>query len=392
MTGPLSIIHVVRSPIGGIFRHIADLATAQRDAGHEVGVICDSLTGGAFEDEWIAALKPALSLGLVRLPMRRTISPADLFATVSVARLVARMRPNVVHGHGSKGGVYARLAAMLERRRSSRDVAAFYSPHGGSLHYEKGSLAGRVFFAVERSLELLTDALIHVSAYEARAYEEKVGMPRCPAFVVPNGLRPEEFEPVRPAENPADFLYIGMLRDLKGVDVFLRALRQLQTGETPFAALVVGAGEADDERRYREMATGLPVKFLPPMPARKAFAMARILVVPSRAESMPYIVLEAAAARMPIIATNVGGIPEILAGEAKSLLPPGDADALADGLAKALQRPKDMIAAATLRRDAVKQHFSLSRMAARIEDIYRGALETDRERPVEPAVRSGFPH
>src|SRR5688500_20383611 len=90
----LSIVHVVRSPVGGIFRHIADLASAQNEAGHAVGVICDSLTGGAFEDEWIAAVAPKLELGISRLPMPRSIGPADLAATFRVARRIARMRPD----------------------------------------------------------------------------------------------------------------------------------------------------------------------------------------------------------------------------------------------------------------------------------------------------------
>ena len=389
MGRPLSIVHVVRSPIGGIFRHIADLATAQRAAGHRVGVICDSLTGGALEAEWIAALTPALDLGMVRLPMRRAVGLGDAAATLAVARQIARMRPDVVHGHGAKGGIYARLTAGIERRKG-RPVAAFYAPHGGSLHYDRDSLAGRVFFRVERAFERLTDALIHVSAYEAETYRRKIGEPRCPAFVVQNGLRAEEFEPVRPARDAADFLYIGMLRDLKGVDVFLAALRQLPARKRPVRALVVGAGAPEDERRYRTLAAGLPVEFLPPMPARRAFAMARTLVVPSRAESMPYIVLEAAAAEMPLIATNVGGIPEVLAGDAERLLPPGDAAALAEALTLDLRDPGRMQAEAALRRDFVKQNFSVARMAARIEDIYRGALEPVREHRADPAAKPGF--
>jgi glycosyltransferase involved in cell wall biosynthesis len=383
----LAIVHVVRSPIGGIFRHIADLAAAQRQAGHRVGLICDSLTGGAFEEERIAVLAPHLALGAVRLPMRRAPGFGDLGAILAVARQTARMRPDVVHGHGSKGGLYARLTATIERRRG-RQVAAFYAPHGGSLHHDAASVAGRAFFAVERSLERLTDALIHVSAYEAETYRRKVGVPRCPAFVVLNGLKAEEFEPVRPAPDAADFLYIGMLRDLKGVDVFLDALRRLSGAGNALSALVVGAGDPADEQRYRQMAIDLPVKFLPPMPARQAFSMAQTLVVHSRAESMPYIVLEAAAAGMPIIATKVGGVPEIL--EAERLLPPGDPVALAGAMAAALRVGNRRIIEAAAVRDDVKQRFSLVRMAARIEDIYRGALEPDRERRADPAAKPGF--
>ena len=375
---PLSIVHVVRSPVGGIFRHIADLATAQKAAGHAVGVICDSTTGGALEAEWIGALEPQLDHRAVRLPMRRAIGPADLPTVAAVARHVARMRPDIIHAHGAKGGVYGRLAGAVERRRG-RVVATFYAPHGGSLHYEKGSLEARIYFGVERSLERLTDALIHVSAYEAATYRDKIGPPRCPAHIVVNGLRPEEFEPLATEPDAADFLYIGMLRDLKGVDVFVEALARLKAEGLHPRALIVGAGEPPDEERYRAAvaAAGLEsqVAFHPPMPARQAFARARTIVVPSRAESMPYIVLEATAAGLPIIATRVGGIPEVLSGPAERLVPPSDAAELAGEMRLALTDPGRLAAEAQARRETVKEKFSLAGMARAVEDIYCGALD-----------------
>ena len=82
------------------------------------------------------------------------------------------------------------------------------------------------------------------------------------------------------------------------------------------------------------------------MPARQAFALGRVLVVPSRAESLPYVVLEAAAAGMPLIATRVGGIPEIFGPHAGRLVPPDDAAALAAAIAQALDGPDETAAAA----------------------------------------------
>lgn len=394
MAKPLSIVHIARSPVGGVFRHIADLVSVQKKAGHALGLICDSTDGGALEDARIAALAPDLALGCVRLPMQRAIGPADLPTLAIVARHVARMRPDVIHSHGAKGGFFGRLAAMIERRRG-HPVAAFYNPHGGSLHYDSASISGRIYFAVERGLERPTDGLIHVSAYEAAAYREKVGVPRCPAHVVLNGLRPEEFEPVQASPDPADFLFIGTLRDLKGVDVYLEALALLKRQARPFRAVLVGAGEPADEARYRELAAraGLndSVSFLPPMPAREAFAMARTIVIPSRAESMPYIVLEVVAAGLPIITTAVGGIPEVLDGPGERLMRPGDPAALADAMAFALRSPERMTAEAMLRRDRVKQKFSLDHMTRQVEDIYRGALERRyRERRASPALEADF--
>lgn len=378
MRRQLSIVHVARSPVGGIFRCISDLAAAQHASGHAVGLICDSTSGGALEDERIAALTPMLSLGVARTPMARSISPSDLPTLLSVSRSLSKMHPDVVHAHGAKGGVYGRLAAFIERRKGG-EVAAFYSPHGGSLHYGRGSLSGKIYFSVERALELLTDGLIHVSAYEAETYREKIGVPRCPAHVVRNGLRPEEFEPVIPAGDPVDFLFIGELRELKGVDLFIEALAILWgEGRSP-RALVVGPSSDADLKRYLDLANdrlkGSRVAFLPPMPARKAFALARTVVLPSRAESLPYLVLEVAAAGIPLIATNVGGIPEIFSGEVERLVQPGDAGALANAMRSALTAPEMLAAEAMSRQERVKEKFSLAATASRIEEIYRDALE-----------------
>jgi glycosyltransferase involved in cell wall biosynthesis len=371
---PLRILHCVRAPIGGIFRHIEDLAREQAKAGHEVGVICDSASGGAFEDEHIAALRPALALGVTRLPMRRQISPADAFAVRRVLAAVSALAPDVLHGHGAKGGAYARLIGTWLNRR--RPVGRFYAPHGGSLHQDPKSAAGRAYFAIERGLERFSDGLVVVSGYEKRVYAGAVGEPRVATAEVRNGLRPAEFEPVPPEPDAADFLFIGMMRDIKGPDVLLAALKDLECRHGRRAsALFVGDGP--DRERYVAEAAALAladrVRFAAPMPARQAFARARAVVVPSRNESSPYIVLETVAAGVPIVATAVGGIPEILAPEAHRLVPPGDAPRLADALDALLADPSATAAAAAERRAFFQRRHTLAGMARRITEFYLAA-------------------
>ncbi|MFC3693506.1 glycosyltransferase family 4 protein [Chenggangzhangella methanolivorans] len=375
----LRIVHVVRSPVGGIFRHIADLATAQAAAGHSVGLVCDSLTGGAFEDERIARLGASLALGVVRLPIARDVAPSDLAALAKVRRALGPLGPHVVHAHGAKGGVFGRVVGAWLGR--SQPLARFYAPHGGSLHYDRKSREGRLYFTVERALERVTDSLIHVSGYEARVYEEKVGRPACGAVVVRNGLTAEEFEPVQPRPDAADFLYLGMLRDLKGVDVFLEAMKRLHDGGTPATAVVVGDGP--DEARYRAFAAEAEiadhVRFVPPTPARDAFPLGRAIVVPSRAESMPYVVLEAVAAGVPMVATNVGGIPEIFGPHSDELVPAADPAALAAAMARLRADPDAARNAAEARRAHVGGEFSLDEMSSRIETVYRVGIENRRK-------------
>ncbi len=218
----MKIIHCFRSPVGGIFRHVRDLLAEQQAAGHQVGLICDSLTGGDYEDALFREIEPGLALGLHRLPMARSIALRDLTSLWKTRQIIHATRPDIVHSHSAKGGVFGRLAPRLVSRSSTR---SFYCPHGGAMHYSASSLQGKVFFAAERFLEPFTNSLIFVSRYERDAYHQKVGKPRCGETIIHNGLGEHEFEPVKTKRNAADFLFIGMMRDLKGPDLFLEAFR-----------------------------------------------------------------------------------------------------------------------------------------------------------------------
>jgi glycosyltransferase involved in cell wall biosynthesis len=358
--------------MGGVFRHVRDLSAAQTEAGHAVGMICDSLTGGALEERLFAEIAPQLRLGLWRVPMRRQIAPSDIAATFRLMRQVRSLDPDILHAHGAKGGAYARVIGTFLRASGAR-VARIYSPHGGSLHYDVTSLSGRLYIAAERALARMTDAFVFVSAFEAATYAAKIGEPRRPARIVRNGLLPEEFAPIAPSADACDYLFVGELRDLKGPDLFIEALARLARGRgLPPTATIVGSG--DGKPRYealvRERGLAGSVAFLPPMPARQAFALGRIMVVPSRAESLPYIVLEAVAAGMPIIASKVGGIPEILGENAEQLVQPGDIAALAAAMGAARSGLPEAERRAAALREQIAPVFSVAAMASSINSLY----------------------
>ncbi|MBL8574187.1 MAG: glycosyltransferase [Hyphomicrobiaceae bacterium] len=372
----LRIVHCVRSPVGGIFRHLGDLAVAQSAAGHQVGIICDSLTGGAFEDAHIERLRPHLALGVTRFPMRRAISPADLVALYKVYRQIAAMKPDVLHAHGSKGGAYARVIGSL-MRLTGHKVARFYCPHGGVLHYDPASREGKVYFMLERLLERMSDGLIFVSDYERRNYTAKIGVPHVPTTLTYNGVGEDEWAPVVPNADARDFVFAGMMRDLKGPDVFIEALAMLRDLGLEVSANMFGDGPDRGRYEARVDALGLGdrVAFFDPAPIRQVMATARTMVVPSRAESMPYIVIETIAADMPLIATNVGGIPEIFGEASDRLVEAGNAEALAGAMAEALAHPAAAIAAAGELRCRARRIFHLDAMAATVETAYRAALD-----------------
>ncbi len=371
----LRIVHCFRSPIGGVFRHVRDLAEAQNAAGHEVGILCDSISGGDHEERLFDSIRPLLKLGLRKTPMRRAITPGDLVALWNCYRQIGAMKPDVLHAHGAKGGVYARLIGTF-MKLFGHGVSRLYCPHGGAMHYDRSTLNGRLYFAVERFLEHMTDRLIFVSEYERNAYFEKVGNPRCPDSLVYNGLKDEEYSPVKLNKDAAEFVYIGMMRDLKGPDVFLNAFAKARetTGKDLRTHFI---GDGPDKHKYLVMIqqSGLErsVEVHDAMPAREAFALGRTIVVPSRAESMPYLVLEAIAASKPIIATNVGGIPEILGTDADLLIQPDDVESLCNKMCEELTAPSPK-AILQARKEKLHNRFSVKTMAAAIENSYYACL------------------
>lgn len=379
---PLVIVHCVRSTVGGIFRHIVDLIMHQSASGHYVGLICDSLTGGSFEAEKLEALRPYLTLGVVQLPMHRSLCLTDARVMKTVRRLLSDVDVDVLHCHGAKGGAYGRFSAhwlSKQRRRQGRPgVVTVYSPHGGSLHYNPRSLNGRVYFALERFLENFTSEFIFVAGFEVETFTRKIGALRRPWSIAYNGLSPAEFEPVEPNENAVDFVFAGHMRDLKGADLFIDAIEIANArSKRPIDALMIGDGEDRPHYEIEVKRRNLSkrITFHDSMPIRDAFAQGHNLVVPSRAEAMPYIVLEAAGAKVPTLVTSVGGVPEIYGAHSHHLLAPGDANLIATAMLDRLQQPQKGKELAAIVQQQVREKFSIEQMHKTIDAVYRRHLQ-----------------
>ncbi len=368
MSAPLKVIHCLRAPVGGLFRHVCDLAKGQAARGLAVGVICDALKGERLYEDALSDLEHICALGVHRYPMHRQIAPSDVTTGLAIRDRCRTLNADIVHGHGAKGGAFARFASIGCPQK------AFYTPHGGSLHYARSSASGFVFLNMERLLGRFTEGLIFESRYGLETYRQKVGNPSCAVRVIHNGVDEREFEPVAPSPDAADFLFIGELRTLKGVDTLLRALADVKSTQNT-SAVIVGSGP--DAQAFKDLVGELgldrDVRFCDPMPARKAFALGRVLIVPSRAESFPYIVLEALAAGKATIATNVGGIPEMFGAHAGRLLTPGDSGVLADAMAATLASPQSTADVFRQLRDSVHARFTVERMVDAVSAFYTDA-------------------
>jgi glycosyltransferase involved in cell wall biosynthesis len=383
----LRILHCFRSPVGGIFRHVRDLVEEHSRAGHEVGILCDSSTGGEHEDRLFDDIRPFLSLGLTRIPIRRSVSLSDIGVMWDTYKKIKSLRPDVLHGHGAKGGVLARLVGSALRVNRYR-VARLYTAHGGSLHYSRSSLVGQFVLRMERLQEYFTDALIFICEYERDTYAKKVGRPRTKTRLIYNGIGERDFQIIPTRSDAVHYIYIGMLRDLKGPDLFVDAFAKAERllGR-PLSALMIGDGPDRDKYRDLMIERGLArrISMLPPMRVHEAFTMGQNIVVPSRAEAMPYIVLEGLGAGKTLIATRVGGIPEALGRDSPALVRPEDSDDLARVMADAVRIPgwHDAVMPSI---EKVKSVFSASIMAKDVLKLYYELVEEQVRQ--EPAVVS----
>lgn len=364
----LRVLQVMRAPVGGLFRHVADLTRTMAERGHEVGIVVDE-SGDAQSDSKLAILEPFAALGIHRFPIPRLLGPQDMTTPAKIRALAKSTGADILHGHGAKGGFGARLARIGRKR-----TGAVYTPHGGALHFDPRSLSGGLFMTIERSLLRLTDALIFESRYAQKTFAAHAAQPKGRQEVIHNGLAEAEFVPIQPGADAADFAFVGELRTLKGIDLIVEALAPLRAPDGRPASIVM-AGDGPDADALRERIGQLEltgrVKLAGIRPAREIFASGRCVLVPSRAESLPYVVMEAAAAGRPIIATNVGGIGEIFGPTAQSLIAPNDVAPLRAAMAGFLAAPAPLETEADARRDFVQSRFSLTRMVDEIEALYQ---------------------
>jgi glycosyltransferase involved in cell wall biosynthesis len=367
---PLRILHAVRAPVGGIFRHIMDLANGQADRGHEVGIIADSLTGGDRAEAALAEIAPRLKLGVHRLAIHREPFPTDVLVWAHFMRLIRRLKPDVLHGHGAKAGAFIRL------KPRSKDTIRVYTPHGGSLHYPLNTSKGAIYSRLERALMNSTDLFLFESAFARDTYQRTIGIPHGLVRCVFNGVTADEFDPVAKAADATDVVYVGEFRQIKGADLLIDAVARLRADRKPVTLTLAGDGEELDalKAQIQKLGLGEAVRFIGHVKARYGFSKGNLLVVPSRGDSMPYVVIEAAAAGIPMVAAKVGGIPEIFGTINDALFAPNIVGAMADAIETALDDPEASLERAKSLRERIFLHFSQKAMVEGVLAGYRDAF------------------
>ena len=237
-----------------------------------------------------------------------------------------------------------------------------------------------MYARLERALMNRTELFLFESAFARDTYQRTIGTPKGLVRCVFNGVTADEFDPLPRASDASDIVYVGEFRHIKGADLLLDAVALLHADGRPVTLTLAGDGEETAALRAQVEKLGLTpsVRFIGHVEARYGFSKGKLLVVPSRGDSMPYVVIEAGAAGIPMVAANVGGIPEIFGAHADALFAPNTASAIADAIAAALKAPDAALARAKDLRERIFLHFSQRAMVEGVLAAYREAFETHR--------------
>jgi glycosyltransferase involved in cell wall biosynthesis len=352
--GPVKVLHVHRiGGIGGSERHLLTLLPALAARGVDVsflGLDDPSRAPDPFYEQ--------LNVPFERVPAPRDLDPR---LAVQVRRLVRKAE--LVHTHLVHADVYGALGA---RRLVS------------TKHNDDPFRAGAFRF-VERAIARRAARIVAITQALARFQVERVGLPEEKIEVIHYGLDelPQAWGTNPPDDVPRDarvLLAVCRLEPQKGLDVAVRALPDVVVRHPEAQLVVLGEGPQRAELQQSARALGVPAHFPGRVPdVAEWLRRADVLVHPVRWEGFGLALLEAMLASLPVVATNVSSIPEIvLDGETGLLVPPDDAEALAVAITRVLDDPADYGASGRARAET---EFSVARMADRTLSVYETALQ-----------------
>lgn len=302
----MDIVHICEGFGGGAARHVIDLATAQAEHGHRVRVIhCTS----QVDLQATTLMLAAPQVTWMPVPMRKTISLRDVLIIARIIRIIRDSgRPHLIHCHCNKAGLMGVVIAPLIR------VPFVYTPHAFfSMQPRLSGLKLELSLAVERALSRRANTTVLLSRKEAD-FASRHGFNGGRFRISANGITPSTLKPKTRPRTKSEVLVIGFLGRLsyqKGIDTLLSSIRVAKG--VNFRVEVHGFGP--EESLVQGAVRDCPERISFHGPANGSGVMTRfdILVMPSRYEGFPYVLLEALAQGLPIITTDVGGVDEMVA-------------------------------------------------------------------------------
>jgi glycosyltransferase involved in cell wall biosynthesis/SAM-dependent methyltransferase len=393
---PARVLRVIaRMNLGGPAHHVALLSGGLDPERYETLLVTGSV--GPGEEEHGSKDLPVRRLD----PLGPEISPVrDLRALIALVRLIRAYRPAIVHTHTAKAGMLGRLAAQFARPRP----IVVHTYHGHVLRGYFGPLQSGVFTWLERMLARSSDRLIGVSGATVADLVELEVAPQAKFEVMPLGLELGPFLALDPEPDAAArerlgippqevaFAYTGRLAQIKRPDVMLGALARARAAGAQVRVVVVGDGtiRPAHEARARELGCAEAVQFLgyrTDLPDILAATDAALLT--SDNEGTPVALIEAAAAGRPAVATDVGGVAEIVVPGTGLLVGAGEEAAIARAMGTLAAERERRLEMGERARRHVRERYAAGRLLADVDRLYSELLAS-RRRNLDAATVADF--
>jgi glycosyltransferase involved in cell wall biosynthesis len=376
---------IARLNVGGPALHVTYLSSGLASRGYDTTLVAGTIAPG---EESMAFVAERAGVDVVTVQgLSREVSPLrDLLAAIRLAAVIRRVRPQILHTHTAKAGAVGRVAAVLAGRSRPIVVHTF---HGHVLRGYFGPAGSRVFRLIETALARATDVLVAVSP-QVRDELVRLGIAPAAKFtVVRLGI---ELEPrVRCSDDPATIRkrlgigderfvvgWFGRMTAVKRTEDLLDALSVLRDRGVDALLLLVGDGA--DRARLEEQAFRLGLArhclFLGYQEdVAPWYAACDAVALTSANEGTPVTIIEALAAGRPVVATDVGGVPDVVAdGVDGFLVEPRDTVAFADRLERLAADPALRAAMAQKGRTRALARYSVERLVEDVDTLYRSLL------------------
>lgn len=371
MSGTPQVFHLITRLLkGGAEGKTIGTVLGLDDYGFTVGY------GAEYDDEQVQRLHDH-GVDTQRFRTIRHYNPVTTIpAVVAVARYIRRKDFDIVHTHSTEAGIIGRFAARL-----AGTPAVVHTVHGVPFTDDRNTVLEAFILACERTAAPMTDqVVVNADAIAEEYISQGIGKPEQYTTVY-SGIDIKAFQGIPPATDvdgdELRVLMVGRLAKGKGFDVLLDALDRL--GRPDLCVYIVGEGPRREwiENEIRVRGLDEIVELLgyrSDIPA--IMAACDVFVLPSYREGTPRVITEAMASGLPVVATNIAGIPEQVAdGESGYLIDPGDAVALTERLAELLDSPARRQAFGEQGRERVAR-FSLSQMNQDLDAVYQSLLES----------------
>lgn len=371
----MKILFILETSGGGSGRHVIDLSCELIKLNCSVTVAYSGLRASSDFYQEIKAVK---GLNLVRVDMRRSPHPADLIALAQLRNLLTKQGPfDVIHGHSSKGGALSRLAAL------GMSGIKIYTPHAfRTLDSSLGTGSFKIYAIIERLLSRISTGIILVSEAE-KQHALQLGLPANKLHVIPNGMVAPELnsreairERVGIAQNDLCIGFVGRLVPQKAPERMLNSFALIadKYPDTKLVMLGDGALQSELHQLAEQLNINHQIKWLVGENGAEFMPALDLFVMPSLYEAFPYVLLEAANAGLPIIATPVGGTDEVLADQVNGFVVEHDKPAvLANAFEKLINDPQLRVRMGEASKN-MGQKYSVTCMTEKTLMLYRKLL------------------